>query len=171
MTKYIDSKTFEIIDNLNFFDVDDEIAEAIVILNKKGYRTIYSCAGHNKSGCLMKTQEEPIEFYEEWIQKYGDDITTNFIGKDNKYFYHKDEEIATYTYVSFDKKYDFEVLPDGFEIDDSGILFSIGKFCYYYNNNDTKFDFNRKSDFEIDNELKKTQNNLLDWSKKLKSIL
>ncbi len=171
MTKYIDSKTYEIIENPDFFEVDDEIADVIVILNKNGYKTKYSCAGHNKSGWLYPTQEEPVELCEEWLKQYKNEITTNYLGKDSKYFYHKDEITATYTYVSFEKKYNFENIPEGFEPDEETKYFIIGKFCYFYKNNDTSNKDNKKSDKEIDEELKKTQNDLLDWAKTLKSII
>ena len=41
MSKYIDKTTFDIVENV--FDVDDDIANSISILNKKGYYTQYSC--------------------------------------------------------------------------------------------------------------------------------
>ena len=50
---YIDAKTFDIVENPSVFEVDNKIAEAISILNKKGYRTIFSCQGHNRSGYLL----------------------------------------------------------------------------------------------------------------------
>lgn len=171
MSKYINKNTFEIINNPDFFEVDDEIAETVIILNKKGYKTNYSCAGHNKSGFLYTTQKEPVEFLKEWLKKYGDDVTTNYLGKDSEYFYHKDEVTVTYTYISFEKKYEFEILPDGFESDDTTKYFNIGKMCYFYKNNDTKNRTNRKTDYEIDEELNKAQKDLLVWAKKLKSIL
>lgn len=45
--KYIDKKTFEIIDDSNYFEVDDNIANTISVLNKKGYKTKACCSGHN----------------------------------------------------------------------------------------------------------------------------
>lgn len=50
-TKYINTENFEVIENPTFFEVDEEIAEAVCILNKKGYKTQYSCAGHNDYEC------------------------------------------------------------------------------------------------------------------------
>ena len=44
--KYIDKKTFEIVDNV--FEVDEDIADIISILNKKGYYTKFCCSGHAK---------------------------------------------------------------------------------------------------------------------------
>lgn len=41
--KYIDKKTFEIVDNV--FKVDEDIADTISILNKKGYYTKYYMNG------------------------------------------------------------------------------------------------------------------------------
>ena len=55
--KYINSKTFEIIDDV--FEVDEDIAEAISILNKKGYYTKYCCSGHVKDPRLYESY--PLE--------------------------------------------------------------------------------------------------------------
>ena len=35
MSKYISTKTYEIINDIDFFEVDDDIAEIVSILNKK----------------------------------------------------------------------------------------------------------------------------------------
>lgn len=169
MTKFIDMNNYEIIENQQFFEVDDEIAEAIIILNKKGYKTKFSCAGHNKNGWLYDTQEEPIDLYEEWLNRYKDDLSVNYVGKDNKYFYHKDEITATYTYISFEKKYNFESLPEEFEIYEDAQNCTIGKMCYFYKNNNTKDSSNKKTDYEINEELKKSQQDLLNWAKELKN--
>ena len=54
--KYINLETFEITtEEPKIFEVDDEIAEAILLLNKKGYKTLFSCAGHTDE---MPTEEE-----------------------------------------------------------------------------------------------------------------
>ena len=50
--KYINKETFEIVDNI--FEVDEDIAETISILNKKGYYTKYCCSGHVKDPRLYE---------------------------------------------------------------------------------------------------------------------
>ena len=48
MSKFI-SPNFEVVDSIpGYFEVDDDIALVIALLNKKGYITTYSCSGHNK---------------------------------------------------------------------------------------------------------------------------
>ena len=164
MRKYIDSKTFDIIENPDFFEVDWDIAEAISILNKKGYRTTFSCSGHNTNGALLHTVEEPIEHYEEWIKNHNVDSRSYIVGKDDNYFYHKDEEAASYIYIAFDKEYDFEFLPEGFDYTKYDNVCSVNKFCEFFENG------KRRLDKEIDKELKLSQELLLDWAKKLKDL-
>ena len=50
--KYINSETFEIMNNI--IEVDEAIAETISILNKKGYYTKYCCSGHVKDPRLYE---------------------------------------------------------------------------------------------------------------------
>lgn len=164
LTKYIDLKTFDIIENPTFFDVDDNIAEAVSILNKNGYITISSCAGHNKNGFLMPTIREPIEYYSKWIKKYQNDSSVHLVDKDDKFFYHKDEEEATCIYICFKEKYDFDFLPDGFEFSDSFDKYSVYKMCYFFK------DGKRRLDKDIDSELIHCQEVLLDWAKNLKKL-
>jgi len=46
--RYIDLKTYEILDNpVGYIPCDKEISDIIALLNKKGYITKSSCAGHN----------------------------------------------------------------------------------------------------------------------------
>lgn len=52
MHKYLNSNTFEIINNV--FEVDDLMGETISILNRKGYHTLYCCSGHVKDPRLYE---------------------------------------------------------------------------------------------------------------------
>ena len=164
MKKYIDLKTFDIIEKPNFFEVDWDIAEAVSILNKKGYITTFSCSGHNKNGFLSHTVKESMEDYEEWIRRYGDDFSTHIVDKDDRYFYHKDEEVASYIYIAFAEKYDFEFLPESFEYTEYNNIYSVNRFCEFFK------DGKRRLDKDIDEELKHSQELLLDWAKKLKNL-
>lgn len=49
---YIRSDTFELSSckTDDCFEVDDAIAEIIVVLNRKGYRTAFCCSGHPDAG-------------------------------------------------------------------------------------------------------------------------
>ena len=49
MEKYINLKNYETSFDIDgYIPCDPEIIDAIAILNQKGYKTLYSCAGHNK---------------------------------------------------------------------------------------------------------------------------
>ena len=56
LMKYMNMTTYEISDyaprcNENgFCEIDDNIADAIAMLNKKGYYTAFCCSGHMDSG-------------------------------------------------------------------------------------------------------------------------
>lgn len=62
MSKFIDINTFEIKDN--YFEVDDNIAEAISLLNKKGYTTKNCCEGHLFLEEFVVGSDETID--DEW---------------------------------------------------------------------------------------------------------
>lgn len=150
--KYINSETFEIIDNV--FEVDEDIAETISLLNKKGYYTKYCCSGHAKDPRI----------YELYNVKNND----NFELKNLGYVVNQKTDTydilmpCTYTsiYIMFDTNYNFNNLPSGFykvdndNVDDYVISMEI---CYY---NDGK----RKDWNDIDKEIKKANEKLLEWA-------
>ncbi len=153
--KYIDTKTFDIIDNV--FEVDENIAESISLLNKKGYYTRYSCSGHVKDPRMY-------EMYRVKKSDEFDDKNLGFIVKDNK----DDYEILmpnryTSIYVMFDKKYEFKNLPIGFYTLNDEVT-TIYKDIMYYENN-----IKKKSN-DIQNEIDKSNLELLEWVKTLPMV-
>lgn len=174
--KYISTNNFEIIENPNFFEVDESIAEAVSILNKKGYRTLFSCAGHNYKTCYKASAN--IDLLEDSKDKFN-----IYIGKINKdtFDYYSDAEL-TNTYIKFARHYDFPFLPDGFEYEtaktaedklkkyelhtDSKIIFgdTISKSIYFFQNNI------RLDDNYIENEIKEANKILLNWANNLPNI-
>ena len=109
----IDKNTFDICkhaeDHKDVFICDKEIAEAISLLNKKGYETYASCSGHYK-----------IEFYE-WFDedinkleefKNNPRIIIKNI-KENSFDYWSEVD-KTHSYILFKKQYKFNNLPAGF---------------------------------------------------------
>lgn len=156
--KYIDTNTFEIIDNI--IEVDEDIAETISILNKKGYYTMFCCSGHLKDPRLyeMYHRKNDIEY---------DDIDFGYIvNKDENSF----EVLMPYTftsvYIMFKENYNFNFLPNGFYIVDESDVnnYTIEKIIEYYN------DGIRKSWSEINKEIKDINNNLLEWAKELPNL-
>lgn len=153
--KYINTKTFDIIDNV--FEVDEDIAESISLLNKKGYYTRYSCSGHVKDPRMY-------EMYK--VNKSGefDDKDLGFIVEDNKDYYQiLMPNRYTSIYVMFDKKYKFDNLPDVFNILDEEVT-TIYKDIMYYENNI------KKNSNDIESEIKKFNIKLLEWVKSLPII-
>ena len=101
MRKYIDSKTFDIIENPDFFKVDYDIAETISVLNKKGYRTIFSCSGHNRNGFLSHTIKDPIQYYEGWIKKHDGNSNAHIVDKDDHDEFYKEKQ-CNYSVAAFE---------------------------------------------------------------------
>ena len=112
---FIDKKTFEVKEELEeYIYCDYEMRNLIAYLNKKGYKTSYSCAGHNEVGLLWPLHKKNISNLEKYLKESKTDKTLHFIKKDSNYFYHKDEKVATYTYISFIDDYKFKVYPIDF---------------------------------------------------------
>ncbi len=54
LISFINKKTFEITDELeDYIYCDYELRYIIRELNRKGYKTSFSCAGHNQVGLLL----------------------------------------------------------------------------------------------------------------------
>ena len=144
--KYIDKKTFEIIDNV--FEVDEDIADTISILNKKGYYTKYCCSGHVKDPNIyyMYKEESILENKDNEV-----DYTVN-IKEDTC------DILKPYTktliYILFDKEYNFKTLPNGFKKDKN----TIEMFINYYDMD------KRKNSNDIDKEIKKANKVLYEWA-------
>lgn len=171
--KYISTDNYEIIENPNFFEVDEEIAETISILNKKGYITLFSCAGHNNKSCYKASAS--IDMLEDSKKRFN-----VYIGKINKntFDYYSDAEITS-IYIKFNKHYIFSKLPEGFEYEaaedaekqfkeyqlkaNSNIVFgdTISKTIYFFKDNI------RLSDEYIEKEIKNANKILFDWANKL----
>lgn len=148
--KYIDNKTFDIIDNV--FEVDEDIAEAISILNKKGYYTKFCCSGHVK---------EP-RLYEMYNRKnnilYKDSYLGHVVNKNDDNYDILMPYTFTAAYITFSDKYNFDYLPVGFTKVDG---FTIERIIEYYNNG------KRKSSNYIDKEIKEVNRLLLSWANSL----
>lgn len=142
--KYIDKNTFEFVDNV--FEVDEDIANTISILNKKGYHTLYCCSGHVKDSRI----------YEKYpAQKVDIDYDSYKI--DDKYILVP--PLDTTVYILFVEDYDFSNLPVGFTRDKN----YIEKVIEYYEAG------NKKTNSDILKEIKDSNHDLLEWAKSLPS--
>lgn len=114
----IDRKTFEVCehaeDHKDVFICDKPIANAVSLLNKKGYKTIASCSGHYKIEYYEYLKED-ISNLEEY--KNNNRIIIKEVRENN--FDYWEEVDKTYMYILFDKIYEFNDLPESFTIDNS----------------------------------------------------
>lgn len=97
--------------------MDEAIALVISILNKKGYKTAYSCSGH-----IFKDKLD-VTLIEGSIEIDGKLIT---VAEGEEYTF------STFTpnndcYIAFDGQYNFPVLPDGFTVETENNMTRLGK--------------------------------------------
>lgn len=145
--KYINNKTYEIVDNV--FEVDELIADTISNLNKKGYHTLYSCSGHVKDPRL----------YEKYPIEKIDTMNDSYLVDENKFV------LVPYSYteiyIYFDSNYSFINLPEGFSLD----ILDSKSYIYldidYYDNGI------KKDQNNIQKEINKNNQKLLEWSNNL----
>ncbi len=127
----IDRQTFEVYthseEHPKVFICDKQIANAVAVLNKKGYKTFASCSGHYR-----------VEFYEYFNEdlskleemKKDDHIIIKNIREDSFDFWCEVDK--TGIYILFDKIYKFDSLPYGFELEDCNNKTNISySMCYY----------------------------------------
>jgi len=139
------------------FICDKRIAPVVSILNKKGYHTYASCGGHYK-----------IEFYE-WfdedlsnLEEYKKDnriIIKNI--KDNSFDFWSEVDFTS-IYILFDKMYEFDSVPDLFEISNTDSRISIECKVNYYDENNIK-----KKRVVVEDELDSLCDKLKKWAENL----
>lgn len=159
----ISKETFEVFkheeDCPYAFICDKKIAPVVALLNKKGYSTFASCSGHYKN-----------EFYE-WFNEDMSNLES--LIKDTKVIITEVRDDSfdyiswvdkTLVYILFDKEYEFENLPDEFELyeneDDKRTC--IQCFVSYYDKNNK-----RKKRNIVEKEIDEKINKLNEWVKGL----
>jgi len=165
---FINKNTFEVKDELDeYIYCDYEIRNIIAELNRKGYKTKASCAGHNEVGLMWPLHKENIDKLNEYLKEAQNDKTLQYIKKEGDYFYHKDEKTATYVYIYFEEDYKFEVLPDGFTYEVFDNKSHLSKKINFYLEINHK---TRKTDEKIYCELEQSHKDLLNWLNTLPMI-
>ncbi|MBR1679358.1 MAG: hypothetical protein IJ704_01795 [Bacilli bacterium] len=152
----INTKTYDIENQEEYFNCDKEISEAISILNKKGYYTEASCAGHIK---FIYREQDNID--NEFLDNIKGNIHFIMLREKEDSFDALARDSFAQTYIKFKNNYSFKTIPDGFEYSKKHCILQ-AHVWYYINDGIIK-----KSYEEIDEELKKYQNNLLIWARKL----
>lgn len=168
LISFINKKTYEIVDELDdYIYCDYDLRYIIAELNRKGYKTSFSCSGHIEVGLLDYEHREPIEELDEFLEKSKTNSSLHLIRKDDQYFYHKDEKVSTYTYIYFDNNYEFKSIPKGFTLELNECKSNLVKEISFYKDDDYQI---RKTDKEISNELNETYDDLKRWVDSLDSV-
>lgn len=113
----IHKKSFDILNDCeegkgdDYFEVDENIALIISLLNKKGYKTTFSCSGHafaniNEFRAENKEDFECLLFFDLQDIRYENGRYKAF-----------DRDNAKYCYIKFKEYYSFPALPEGFAYD------------------------------------------------------
>lgn len=159
----IDRKTFEVCkyaeDYQDVFICDKPIADAVALLNKKGYKTIASCSGHYQVA-FYEYYDEDLSLLEKF--RNDDKVIIKKI-KDNSFDYWTEID-STHTYILFDKNYKFQTLPEGFEknIDVYNSRVSIEKKISYYDENNE-----RKKRYDVCTQIDEIGYKLKIWAESL----
>ena len=170
--KFIDSSTYEIIPDENIIEVDPDIAEVISLLNQKGYKTKASCSGHALDLSYYKQVYEISLLDEEKIKK--DYPEYYIVDKTDRAFTLIVPKLATSIYIMFEQDYHFDSLPEGFvkepTWDDSLGDWSKSNFDIIRKRIDYYENHVRKNPNNVQKEIKKYNNLLLEWVRKLPKI-
>lgn len=109
---FINKNSFEIKNELDeYIYCDYEIRNVIATLNKKGYKTNYSCAGHNELGLMWPLHKENIDKLEEYLRKSKNDKTLHFIKKEKNIFIIKTKKYQHILIFHFNKTIIFKSIP------------------------------------------------------------
>lgn len=161
LISFINKNTYDVLDELDdYIYCDYDLRYIIANLNKKGYKTIASCSGHNEVGLLEYIHREPINELDNFLEESKTNLSLHYIGKDNNYFYHKDEKIATHTYIYFQRNYNFKNAPKDFTLEVFEGKSHISKRISFYKDSKNTI---RKTDNEIFKELEQNYLDLKEW--------
>lgn len=178
MSKFLDLEKLEYNDKI--VEIDDDIAEAILELNRKGYKTYACCSGH--SNIEFYPFEAPLDKKEKILESH------DLIYDETDKLYCVMTSSNTQIYIKFDGHYDFESLPEGFDyytVDDqykkyqqelkenpdavNNYVFGdvISKIVNLWDYENEHYITPRSI---IEEEIKKADEDLLKWVKELKPI-
>ena len=150
----LNSRTFEIGKEKDIIPVDEQLANTLSILNKKGYYTeIFNRARISKTflvGAIIHDLKEQGLLA---VTNQTKDIIKNII---------KQSDYES-TLIIFKEKYNFDKLPDGFKLIDRDLFYNIEVL----KNND---DIELKTLVELDKEHRESIKNLEKWAIDLPDI-
>lgn len=150
----------------NGFEVDEQLADTIILLNKKGYKTINSCAGHYKDDTVYKETVPKNTVTKEEFFKYLNQHDLRFLGEDENNYYYEGIILGEATYIMFDKDVVLPFYPEGFVFDETGNDVS-RRLPFYHDEEKAK---NKKEQSTIDLEIEIAIKSLEIWAMKLPEI-
>lgn len=150
----------------NGFEVDEQIADIIILLNKKGYKTTNSCAGHYKEDTAYKEIVPKNTVTKEEFFKYLNQHDLKFLGEDENNYYYEGIILGEATYIMFDKDVVLPFYPEGFDFDEIGNDVS-RRLPFYYDEEKAK---NKKDQSIIELEIENAMKSLETWATKLPVI-
>lgn len=154
--KFINKETWDIVDELDdYIPVDSKIAKTIGILNKKGYVTKSSCAGHHDIR-FIDIDEADISLLEEF--KRDSKVIIRDVHDDD--FDYWMEIPGSVIYIVFADNYKLPSIPEGFVLDGDTLKHNVE----YYNNDI------RRSIPLINEEINKYNKILESWASSLPNI-
>lgn len=136
----------------DYFEVDENIALIISMLNKKGYKTTFCCSGHafasiNEFRADNKDDFECLVFFDLQDIRYENGRYKAF-----------DRDNAKYCYIAFEKDYSFPSIPEG--------------FAYNKNSKSIEKEYISESDtYDLIQEIVDSMKALYEWTKGLESLV
>lgn len=154
----IHKESFDVLDNCEqgkeneYFEVDENIALIISMLNKKGYKTTYCCSGHAFDGIT--------ELYAEDKSTFDCLIFSNLqdIRYENGRYKAVDRGNTKSCYIIFEKDYAFLELPEGFT----------------YDKNDKRIEkeyMSESDSYDLIIEIVDSMRELYEWTNELKALV
>ena len=170
-TTFIDLQKNEVTNSPEgYIHCDKLIAEAILELNNKGYKTSASCQGHSQrmtisNGLIAEVREGvPIEqqLQEVLLFCYQQGMIVIINGIDEEGIHLEKLSTGEDVYISFQEEYEFDTIPEGFSFSNHGGRSSIHKYI-----DRRRPDNTYKTGSEMYEEIQEANRVLVEWAKKL----
>lgn len=147
-------------------EVDEEIADTLITLNKKGYKTLWSCSGHySEVFSKMLRSKDKVPSKEDFL-KYLEESNFKYLGEDEEDYIYEAKPVAGTPYIMFRPGIRLPFLPDNFywEKDKNAIYYNKSiKFYDGFTNQESA-----KMPIEgIEQEVLAASDELKQWAEKL----
>ena len=163
---YLDDN-FEISKLPTEIEVDEQIVDIIINLNKKGYKTKFCCSGHYKVYPIIKDKLVKKDYTKKELNSILNVEPMKLINEDEEYCYYECcQTTATNCYISFEKEIELPFYPVGFTYNnDNNSL-----YCRILIYEDWKKSNKPRSETEVNLDIKNANEQLKTWVEKLPKI-